>query len=139
MTGWINPGWRSLHRTQTYGLVCAEGDDDPRPLFGFPGIWRHYKGPLKKGGETVELDTYSFLTTTPNPLVATINHERMPVLLTTAEEFDQWLTGTSKEALDLAREYPAEHMHIVLEGFEKEDGPAKTNEVLRAPSTPTLL
>ena len=55
---------------------------DPRPLFAFPGIWRRYAGPLKKDGPVVDLETYSFLTTTPNPLVATINHERMPVLLT---------------------------------------------------------
>ena len=54
---------------------------EPRPLFAFPGIWRRYKGPKKKGGPVVEIDTYSFLTTTPNGLVAMINHERMPVLL----------------------------------------------------------
>jgi putative SOS response-associated peptidase YedK len=52
---------------------------DARPLFAFPGIWRRYSGPLKKDGPAVEIETYSFLTTTPNPLVATINHERMPV------------------------------------------------------------
>jgi putative SOS response-associated peptidase YedK len=31
-------------------------------------------------GANVEIETYAFLTTTPNPLVATINHKRMPVL-----------------------------------------------------------
>jgi hypothetical protein len=30
----------------------------------------------------VDLDVYAFLTTLPNALVATVNHERMPVLLT---------------------------------------------------------
>ena len=61
------------------------------------------------------------MTTTPIPLVATINHERSPVLLTKPEEFDQWMNGTSKEAFELAREYPPEQMCIVQEGFEKED------------------
>ena len=50
-----------------------------------------------------------------------INHERMPVLRSKPEEFDQWLNGTPKEALELAREYPAELMRIVREGLEKED------------------
>jgi putative SOS response-associated peptidase YedK len=69
----------------------------------------------------VELDVYAFLTTTPNPLVGTINHERMPVLLTKPEEFEQWLNGTAAEALELAREYPPDLMRIVREGFDKED------------------
>jgi len=37
---------------------------------------------MKKDGPNVDIETYSFLTTTPNLLVGTINHERMPVLLT---------------------------------------------------------
>ena len=62
-----------------------------------------------------------FLTTTPNSLVSTINHERMPVLLTLEEEFETWLKGTPDEAFALAREYPSESMRIVQEGFDKED------------------
>jgi putative SOS response-associated peptidase YedK len=42
-------------------------------------------GPVKKDDPNVDIETYSFLTTTPNPLVATINNERMPVLLTREE------------------------------------------------------
>jgi putative SOS response-associated peptidase YedK len=95
--------------------------DDARPLFAFPGIWRRYKGPVKKDGPNVDIETYAFLTTTPNPLVATINHERMPVLLTREEEFEMWLRAPVDEALTLAREYPPDQMRIVQEGFEKED------------------
>jgi putative SOS response-associated peptidase YedK len=95
--------------------------DNARPLFAFPGIWRRYKGPMKKDGPNVELETYAFLTTTPNPLVATINHERMPVLLTREEEFETWLGASAEEAMALAREYPAQQMRIVQEGLEKED------------------
>jgi len=36
--------------------------------------------------------------------VATINHERMPVLLTKEEEFEMWLRGSPDEAMSLARE-----------------------------------
>jgi putative SOS response-associated peptidase YedK len=94
---------------------------DPRPLFAFPGIWRRYSGPLKKDGPVVDIETYSFLTTTPNPLVATINHERMPVLLTREQEFSTWLEGPPGEAMALAREFPPGQMRIVREGAEKKD------------------
>jgi len=92
-----------------------------RPLFAFPGIWRKYKGPVKKDGPSVEIETYAFLTTTPNSLVATINHERMPVMLTSEEEFETWLCGSADEAFALARKYSPDKMRIVQEGFFKED------------------
>jgi putative SOS response-associated peptidase YedK len=60
---------------------------------------------------------YAFLTTTPNELAATVNHERMPVLLTREEEFETWLSGSPEEALALAQEYPPKAMRIVQEGF----------------------
>jgi putative SOS response-associated peptidase YedK len=41
---------------------------------------------VRKDGPKVELEVYASLTTTPYELVATINHERMPVLLTREEE-----------------------------------------------------
>jgi putative SOS response-associated peptidase YedK len=104
----------------TWHWFAIKGDD-PRPLFAFPGIWRRYQGPMKKDGPNVDIETYSFLTTTPNPLVATINHERMPVLLTREEEFETWLRGSPDEAFAVAREYPAEQMRLVQEGLDKED------------------
>jgi len=76
---------------------------------------------MKKDGPNVNIETYTFLTTTPNSLVATINHERMPVLLTREEEFDTWLRGSPAEAIGLASEYPPEQMRIVQEGAFKED------------------
>jgi putative SOS response-associated peptidase YedK len=45
----------------------------------------------------------------------------MPVLLTSDEEFETWLSGSTEEALSLGREYPPEAMRIVQEGFYKED------------------
>ena len=53
--------------------------------------------------------------------MATINPERMPVLLSKPEEFDRWLNGTAAEALELARAYPPDLMRIVRQGFDKED------------------
>ena len=68
---------------------------------------------MKKDGPNVDIETYSFLTTTPNPLVATINHERMPVLLTREEEFETWLSGSPDDALGVAHEYEPDQMRIV--------------------------
>jgi putative SOS response-associated peptidase YedK len=76
---------------------------------------------MKKDGPHADIETFAFLTTTPNSLVATINHERKPVILTYDEEFETWLRGSVKEAFALAREYPPEKMLIVQEGFFKED------------------
>jgi putative SOS response-associated peptidase YedK len=46
---------------------CAIKGNYPRPLFAIPGIWRRYKGPVKKDGPNVDIETYAFLTTTSNP------------------------------------------------------------------------
>ena len=84
-------------------------------------MWRKYKGPLKKDGEPIELEVFAFMTTTPNALVSTINHERMPVILTKEEEFAMWLTGTPIEAYSLVKQYPSDEMRIVQAGKEKLD------------------
>ena len=61
------------------------------------------------------------MTTTPNRLVATINHERMPVILTKEEEFQIWLNGTPAEAYALVKQYPPDQMQIVQEGIDEKD------------------
>jgi putative SOS response-associated peptidase YedK len=98
--------------------VNGEGD---RPLFAFPGIWQRWKGPVKKDGPNVEIDTYAFMTTAPNELTRSINHERMPVLLTNEIDFKTWLSGSTEEAFALARSYDPKVMQIVRSGFEKKD------------------
>jgi len=96
------------------------GDED-RPLFAFPGIWRRYRGPVKKDGPNVDLEVFAFMTTEPNELTASTNHERMPVLLSTEEQCDTWLKGTANEAFALARSFPADMMRIVQRGADKEN------------------
>lgn len=105
----------------TWNWFALKADEVARPLFAFPGLWREWRGPVKKDGPNVEQTVFSFLTTEPNALTASINHERMPVLLATEAEFEQWLSGTPEEALSLARSYDAEKMRIVQSGYEKKD------------------
>jgi putative SOS response-associated peptidase YedK len=90
-------------------------------MFAFPGVWTRYKGPLKKNGETVEQEVFAFMTTEPNALTASINHERMPVLLSKLDDFETWLSGSTEEAFKLARSYAAEQMRIVQSGSDRRD------------------
>jgi putative SOS response-associated peptidase YedK len=99
----------------------ALNGDEPRSPFAFAGIWQRWKGPIKKGGENVELDVYSFMTTEPNSATSSINHERSPVLLTTDEQRDAWLLGTPAEAAALVRPIAGDKLLVVQEGFDKKD------------------
>jgi putative SOS response-associated peptidase YedK len=71
--------------------------------------------------EVTDLNVFSFMTTAPNPLTASINHERMPTLLRNEEEWETWLKGTPKETLALAKSYDPAKMRIVQSGAEKRD------------------
>lgn len=104
----------------TWHWFALKGQEQ-RPLFAFPGIWTRYKGPLKKDGPNVDLDVYSFMTTEPNELTVSVNHERMPVLLSEPGQFDVWLNGSVEDAFALARSYPADAMRIVQSGSERQD------------------
>ena len=107
------------------GHFFCEPHDGRKPAtwhwFAFAGIWQRWKGPIKKGGENVELDVYSFMTTEPNSATSGINHERSPVLLTTEEERDAWLLGTPAEVASLVRPIAGDRLHVVQEGFDKKD------------------
>lgn len=98
---------------------------DARPLFAFPGIWQTFEGSLKKDGPKVQMDVFAFLTTEPNALTASINHERMPVLVAGEDQFERWLSGSVAEALSCIGRYPPEFMTIVQSGADKQDSAAR--------------
>jgi putative SOS response-associated peptidase YedK len=104
----------------TWHWFALNGGEE-RPLFCFPGVWIRYNGPLKKNGETVEQEVFTFMTTEPNTLTASINHERLPVLLSDPADFENWLSGSAEEAFKLARSYSAEQMRIVQSGSDRRD------------------
>ena len=105
----------------TWNWFALADPEEPRPLFAFAGIWRKHQGPIKKDGPAVTLDVFSFMTTTPNEIVATVNHERMPVLLTTEEDHEKWLNGSVEEALGLVKPFRPELMTLVQAGYDKRD------------------
>ena len=92
--------------------------DDSRPLAVFAGIWTNWTSVRKvKEGETTN-DLFGFLTTEPNEIVAPIHPKAMPVILTTEQDIETWLTAPAEEALKLQR--PIDGLQIVAKGV-KED------------------
>jgi putative SOS response-associated peptidase YedK len=77
--------------------------DETRPLACFAGIWTNWTSVRKvKEGETTN-DLYAFLTTEPNAEVGAIHPKAMPVILTTPDEAEAWMTAPAEEALKLQR------------------------------------
>ncbi|SEF12142.1 Putative SOS response-associated peptidase YedK [Rhizobiales bacterium GAS191] len=98
---------------------------DDRPLAFFAGLWTiwHGKRGTKANPIEGEHQLFGFLTTEPNAEITPIHPKAMPVILTTAEEIETWLTAPVPEALKLQRPLPDGTLKIVARG-EKED-PAK--------------
>jgi len=101
-------------------LVCHQGRRSPTPIC-FLGYLAERQGPGEEGRIECRHRDLRLLADHSYPLVETINHERMPVLLAREEGFETWLTGPPDEAFSLAQQYPPDRMRIVQEAFYKED------------------
>jgi putative SOS response-associated peptidase YedK len=96
--------------------------DESRPLACFAGIWTRWTSVRKvREGETTN-DLFAFLTTEPNVLVGTFHPKAMPVILTTQDEIDLWMTAPAPEALTLQRPLPDDALVIVARGEKKDEG-----------------
>ena len=98
---------------------------DQRPLACFAGIWINWTSVRKvKEGETTN-DLYAFLTTEPNAEVGAIHPKAMPVILTTPDEVESWMTAPPDEALKLQRPLLDGALKIVARGVKEDPaGPA---------------
>ncbi|WP_245595012.1 SOS response-associated peptidase family protein [Gemmobacter nectariphilus] len=94
--------------------------DDSRPLAFFAGLWTRWTSVRKLKEGEVTADLFGFLTTEPNAVVGAVHPKAMPVILTSEDEVDHWLTAPTVEALALQRPLPDDALQIVARG-EKQD------------------
>jgi len=64
----------------------------------FAGIWTDWTSVRKAKEGEVTADVFGFLTTEPNAEVGKVHPKPMPVILTTNDEFDAWLSADWTEA-----------------------------------------
>ena len=98
----------------------ALGED--RPLAVFAGLWTRWTSVRKVREGEVTADIFGFLTTTPNAEVGAVHPKAMPVILTTPDEVDTWLTAPAAEALRLQRPLPDGALTIVARGQKTDEG-----------------
>jgi len=87
--------------------------DESLPVFAFAGVWTKWHGVRKVKDGLQDFELFGFLTTRPNAVVAPIHPKAMPVILSTQEEIETWLTGPTTEALRLQRPPPDDRLRIV--------------------------
>lgn len=90
---------------------------DGRPLGFFAGIRDdHARQVRAKDPERTEGEFYAFLTTEPNAEVEPVHPKAMPVILTSREDCETWLTTPWSEAVKLQRPLPDGTLQVVGTG-----------------------
>jgi len=129
-TRWLGPENRCVVPFNSFSEFnkAEDGDiwfalDETRPLACFAVIWTNWTSVRKvKEGETTN-DLYAFLTTEANAEVFAIHPKAMPVILTTPDEFETWMTAPAEEALKLQRPLPDGALKIVARGVKEDPAP----------------
>ena len=89
---------------------------EDRPVAFFAGIWTQWTSVRKlKDGETTD-NLFGFLTTDANAEVGAIHPKAMPVILSTKDEVDRWLTADADEALTLQQPLPEGTLKVMGRG-----------------------
>lgn len=117
--GWLKPEWRVVVPATAFSeympqpdpitkkkpvawFALKDGSSNPRPAFGFAGIWRPWSGTRGTKADPVvgEHRLFSFLTTEPNTVVRPIHEKAMPVILT-LDKWQAWLTAPDSIAMQM--------------------------------------
>ena len=87
--------------------------DEDRPLAFFAGVWTNWTSVRKlKDGETTD-DLFGFLTTEANAEVGAVHPKAMPVILTTPEAVQRWLTVETADLPSLQRPLPDGTLQVI--------------------------
>jgi putative SOS response-associated peptidase YedK len=101
-----------------------------RPLAFFAGLWvEGWTSVRKLKDGPVTADLFAFLTCDPNAEVATIHPKAMPVILTTPEDVETWMTAEWSVAGALQRPLSDGSLCFVARG-EKQDPPSERGDAL---------
>jgi putative SOS response-associated peptidase YedK len=96
---------------------------EDRPLAVFAGLWCTWHGVRGTKSNPVEGEhvLFGFLTTEANDDVAPVHPKAMPVILTSAEEIEVWMSAPPEQALRLQRPLPDGTLQIVARGDRKDE------------------
>jgi putative SOS response-associated peptidase YedK len=100
--------------------------DDSRPLAVFAGVWTTWHGKRGTKANPIEGEhqLFGFLTTDANAEVSAVHPKAMPVILTTPQEIETWMTAPAEEALKLQRPLPDGALKVVATGEKKDEAAA---------------
>lgn len=97
--------------------------NEDQPMFCFAGLWTPWRGIRKAKEGQIDVEVFGFLTTNANAVVKPIHEKAMPVILRTREEFDIWLNGSPREALQLQRPLPDSDLIVLAPPKKIEEEP----------------
>jgi putative SOS response-associated peptidase YedK len=95
--------------------------DEARPLAVFAGIWTNWTSVRKFREGITTNDLFCFLTTEPNDVVGPVHPKAMPIILTSPEEIETWMTAPSEEALKLQRPLSDGSLKVVATGVKLDE------------------